>query len=62
MIKIIVNDNNSGYIIVDVKMSTVVYATPKIVSCHATWINSTTSNANNLVLNALHHQNTLAAS
>jgi hypothetical protein len=36
MIKIIVNDENNGYIIVDVKMSIVVYATPKTISCHAT--------------------------
>lgn len=62
MIKIIVNDDSNGYIIVDVKMSVVVYATPKPISCHVTWINSTTSNANHFVLNALHHQNTLVAS
>jgi hypothetical protein len=62
MIKIIVNDDNNGYIIVDVKMSVVVYAIPKAISCHVTWINSTASNANHFVLNALHHQNTLVAS
>lgn len=55
MIKIIVNDDNNGYIIVDVKMSIVVYPTPKTISCHVTWTNSTTSNTNHLVLNALHH-------
>jgi hypothetical protein len=46
--------------IVDVKMSIVVHPTPKTTSCHAKSINSTTSNANHLILNALHHQNTLA--
>jgi hypothetical protein len=36
MIKIIVNDANNGYIIVDVKMSIVVYTTPKAIACHVT--------------------------